>query len=395
LKNASEGLPERIRTLNESQILQIAAAAFDIPDSIRLYAGESDEPTPQFIVDAADQAMRAGHTRYVLSRGIQPLREAIARYLARTYSVPMDAERITVTVGGMQAVSQSLLAVTEPGDEVLVPVPVWPNILEATNAVGARVVPVPMQFGQQRGWYLDLDQLFGAVTDKTKVIFINSPGNPTGAVVTASEVAQIMAFCRQHGIWVIADEVYGRMVYSPDAGKAAPSFLAAADPEDRLIITNTMSKNWSMTGWRVGWAAHPASIGLTFDNLMQYGSTSTATFAQHAAVVALDQGDSHIERMVAQCATGRDIICDALLQVPGIRLVKPEGAFYVFFGLDGLTDSKTLAFDILKATNVGLAPGSAFHESGEGWMRLCFGVSHELLSEAATRLQTYLTQRAT
>ncbi len=392
MKNAAQGLPNRIQSLNESKILQIAARALANPDAIRLYAGESDEPTPEFIVDAADQAMRRGETRYVLSRGIEPLRKAIARYLSRTYSVPMTADRITVTVGGMQAISQSLLAILEPGEELLVPVPVWPNILEAAQVAGARVVAVEMQFDKSRGWHLDLNQLFNAVGPRTKAMFINSPGNPTGAVMTEAEVAEVLDFCQQRGIWIIADEVYGRLVYPPHQGKTAASFLSAADPEDRVIVTNTMSKNWSMTGWRVGWAVHPASLGLSFDNLMQYGSTGATTFAQHASVTALDEGDTHIDQMVAQCRIGRDIICDALLQVPGIHLVKPQGAFYVFFGIEGLTDSRQLAFDILDATGVGLAPGAAFHDTGEGWMRLCYGVSHATLQEAADRLLTYLKQ---
>ena len=310
----------------------------------------------------------------------------------------MDVERITVTVGGMQAISQSLLAIVEPGDEVLVPVPVWPNILQAVQIAGGRAVPLTMQFSQEGGWQLDLDTIAGAITNKTRAIFINSPSNPTGWVMPAADVSALLSMCRQRGIWIIADEVYGRLVYPTDQPSAAvapvaPSFLPIAAPEDQVIVTNTMSKNWSMTGWRVGWVVAPPSLGLVFDNLMQYGSTGATTFAQHASVVALDQGDQQIDIMVDQCRTGRDIVCDRLATLPNIEFARPRGAFYLFFRVAGLTDSRQLAFDLLDATGVGLAPGAGFHPSGEGWMRLCFGVSHPLLRDAADRIVNYLKSR--
>ncbi len=379
--------------LEDSLILQVAQRAHGRADVIRLYAGESDEPTPGFIVAAAEQALRAGHTRYELSRGVPKLREEIAAYYRRIYQRPVLSDRVTVTVGGMQALSQTMLALLGRGDELLVPVPVWPNIVEATKIARATPRPVTMSFNESRGWYLDLDRLFDAVTAATRAIFINSPANPTGWMMTHDEMRAVFEFCRARGIWLVSDEVYGRLVF--DGLDKAPSLVELAEPEDRAIITNTLSKNWAMTGWRLGWLLAPPSLGQVYDNLMQFGSTGATTFVQHAGIVALRDGDEHVRRATAQCEVGRDIICSALQQIPGIRVVRPEAAFYVFFAVQGETDSRALAFDILDKVGVALAPGRAFGPHGEGWMRLCFGVSHPTLREAARRLQDYFKARGT
>ncbi len=382
-----DSIAPQVLEVQDSQILEVAERAYGRDNVIRLYAGESDEPTPEFIVAAANQAMKAGQTRYTLSRGVPELREEIAAYYRRIYGKPVVAEQITVTVGGMQALSQTLLALMQPGEEVLIPVPVWPNILEATRI--ARAVPkaVSMIFDPARGWTLKLADLFNAVTPATRAIFINSPANPTGWTMSADEMQQVLAFCRERRLWLISDEVYGRMVY--DGSDKAPSMLDIMEPEDRVVICNTLSKNWSMTGWRVGWALAPVALGQVYDNLMQYGSTGATTFVQAAAVVALRDGDDHVAQMARQCAAGREIICTALESIPGIRLVRPAGAFYVFFSVEGMADSRAVAFDILDQVGVALAPGSAFSPAGEGWLRLCFGVSHNALRDAADRLHKY------
>ena len=377
--------------VHDSQILEIAAKTMAQEGAIRLYAGESDEPTPGFILDAARQAMEAGHTRYTLSQGVPACRDEIAAYYRRIYQKPVEADRITVTVGGMQALSQTLLALCEPGDEVLIPVPVWPNILEATKIARGVPVTVPMSFDERRGWQLDLNLLIEAITPKTKIVFINSPANPTGWMMSRDEMQVVLDVCRARGLWLISDEVYGRLVY--DGTGKAPSMIDLIDPHDQVVICNTLSKNWSMTGWRLGWALAPAALGSVYDNLMQYGSTGATTFVQHAAIAALRDGDDHVQRMGEQCQIGRDIVCDAFASLPGVRFVPPQGAFYLFFSLAGMTDSRAVAFDILDKAGIGLAPGAAFSPQGEGWMRLCFGVSHPTLREAVARLSDYIGER--
>lgn len=385
---AFDSLPRRIRDAADSQILQVAARALARPDALRLYAGESDLPTPEFIVAAAAQAMREGHTRYVLSRGIEPLRDAIARYHLRTYDTPVQADRISVTVGGMQALSLTLQAILEPGDQIIVPVPVWPNIIEAARLVGAEPVLVREAFDEACGWQVDIEALLAAVTPRTRAIFINSPGNPTGATLTLAQLRRLLDHCRSRGIWIVADEVYNRMNH--DDARHAPSFIPLIDPEDRVIVTNTFSKNWSMTGWRCGWVVAPRSMGPAWDNLLQYGSTGVTTFVQHAAIAAIDHGDEHIARMRSQIREARQVICDALASSPRARMAPPAGAFYLFFSVQGLRDSRQFAFDLLDATGVALAPGSAFGPQGEGWMRLCFGVSMPTLRTAAQRLVPFV-----
>ncbi|MEZ5661034.1 MAG: pyridoxal phosphate-dependent aminotransferase [Burkholderiaceae bacterium] len=385
---AFASLPPRVQALEPSRIIEVAERAHGRRDVIRLYAGESDLPTPAFIVEAAVQALRDGHTGYQLSRGVPELREAIARYHRRVYGVDLDSDRVSITVGGMQAISQALLAVLSPGDEILVPVPVWPNILEAARVAGVVPIQVPMHFESESGWELDLQRLFDAVGPATRALFINSPGNPTGATLSDESLDRILAFARERGLWIIADEVYNRMVY--DGRSHAPSLIPRIGPEDRVLVTNTFSKNWSMTGWRCGWVIAPRSMGVVWDNLLQYGTTGATTFVQHAAITAIDEGDTHIAEAVASWAGARRLIHDALAALPNVRVAAPAGAFYLFFSLDGLRDSRRFAFDLLEAKSVALAPGVAFTGAGEGWLRLCFGVSHQTLSEAASRLQAFI-----
>ena len=385
---AFDALPERVKAISPSRIIEIAGKAHGRTDVIHLWAGESDLPTPQFIVEAAMQALRDGHTGYQLSQGVPALRAAIARYYSRAYNAPVGADRISVTVGGMQALAQALLAVCDPGDEVVVPVPVWPNIVEAARIAGAAPVEVPMAFDLQRGWHLDLQRYFDAVTPRTRVLFVNSPGNPTGATLSDDELDQILAFARERGLWIISDEVYGRMIY--DGSPFAPSFVTRIEPEDRVMITNTFSKNWSMTGWRCGWVVAPPSLGQVWDNLLQYGTTGATTFVQYAAITAIDQGDALIEESARVLAARRDLIHGALAQLPNVRSAAPAGAFYLFFSVEGLTDSRRFALELLEAQKVALAPGVAFTDAGEGWMRLCYGVSEASLAAAAERLQAYI-----
>ena len=378
---------ERIRAIPMSDIIEVVDLARDDPGVCKLWVGESDLPTPEFICDAAVRAMREGHTRYTYSRGIPSLREAIAEYHARLYGAPMDVERVSVTVGGMQAVMQTFQAVCEPGDEVVVPSPAWTNVFEAARIAGADVVTVPFRFGNQ-GWHLDLEELFSAVTPRTRVLVVNSPQNPTGWIMPREQMEAVLEFARRRGLWILADEVYHRLTYEMPR---APSFLEFCDPEDRVIATNTFSKSWAMTGWRAGWAVAPPSLGLIFENLLQFGTTGLPTFVQHGCEAAVRHGETFIEGFVARCRTGRDVVCDALAGVPGLRFERPGGTFYLMVRMEGLEDSKAFVIEVLREARVGLCPGVAFGPGGEGHFRICFGVDHRLLEEAMARLGAYLS----
>lgn len=389
---AISGTPERISSIPLNQIVDIADLARNDPTVIKLWIGESDLPTPQFIKDAAIEALQDGQTRYTFAQGIPALREALNAYHKRHWGVDVGADRFNVTAGGVQAIMQAMQAVLEPGDEVIVPVPAWPNLLEIVNIVGGKNVPVPYGTRQGEGFHLDLDDLFAKVTPRTKVIAINSPSNPTGWIMPKADMIRLRDFAREHGIWILADEVYAHFTFD---GTIAPSFLEICEPTDRLLITNTFSKNWCMTGWRMGWVIYPKGMSVVFENLNQYNTTSTSTFSQYGAAKALNDGDETIKALVDRAKIGRDIICNALSSVPGVRVFWPKGTFYFFFAIDGVTDTYALARDILEKTGVGVAPGSAFGLGGEAYLRVCFAVDPELVKAAADKLVPYLSSLST
>lgn len=354
---------------------------------IPLWVGEGDLPTPDFIAAAAARSLAAGETFYTWQRGVPDLRAALAHYTARHYGVPADPERFFVTGSGMQAIQIAVAIVAGPGDEVLVPTPAWPNSAAAVNIKSARAVEVPMSFGNA-GWTLDLERLAAAVTPKTRAVFINSPGNPTGWTATRDELAAILALARKHGLWIISDEVYGRFVY--DGVRIAPSFHDVAEPEDRIIYVNTFSKNWAMTGWRVGWIETDPSLGQVIENLVQYSTSGVALFLQRGATAALEQGEDFVAHQVARAARGRDILVDSLRATGRVRFAMPAGAFYLFLAVEGLADDRALAYRLVDEARIGVAPGSAFGPGGEGFLRLCFARSPDNLIEAAGRLSDWL-----
>lgn len=351
---------------------------------IPFWVGEGDLPTPEFICDAAARGLREGHTFYTYQRGIPPLRQAVADYLNRFFDVGVDAERVVILGSGMQGIVNTMQVLAGPGDEVVVISPVWPNIFSAIRMQDA--VPKSVQLQLKDGaWQLDLEELFDACGPRTKAIFINSPNNPTGWIMSEAEMIKVRDFARERGLWIVSDEVYTQFVYD---NEQATSFLNITEPDDKLIVTNTFSKNWSMTGWRVGWVVIPKSeeIGQIYENIIQYSTSGVAGFMQHGCLTAVTEGDDYIKNMVERCRTGRDIVCDSLQQLPNVDFVKPRGAFYLFFRVDGEHDSLAFAKKMVDKANVGLAPGMAFGPGGEGFMRACFASSHDTLRAGVDRL---------
>ena len=280
------------RDAPESGIVEVFNYGRGRQGLIPLWVGEGDLPTPPFICDAAVTSLRNGETFYTYQRGIPDLRLALARYHARHYDGPFEPERFYVTGGGMQAIQIACRMVAGNGDEVLVPTPAWPNITAAIGISGARPVEVPMTLGNA-GWTLDLDRLFDSANDRTRAIFLNSPSNPTGWTARKDELQAILEFARQRGLWIVADEVYHRFFF---AGPRSPSFYDVADRDERVIFVNTFSKNWAMTGWRIGWISAPPALGHIIENLVQYSTSGVAAFMQRAATAALEDGE---ERRVA------------------------------------------------------------------------------------------------
>lgn len=382
-------LRREARDAPESGIVEVFNYGRGRPGLIPLWVGEGDLPTPAFITDAAAKSLAAGETFYTHQRGIPELRAALARYHERTYGKPSAPERFFVTGGGMQAIQIAIRMVSGVGDEVIIPEPAWPNLTAAIGISGATPVPVPMTLGNN-GWTLDLDRLFASATDRTTAIVLNSPTNPTGWTAALDDLRAIRAFAAKRGLWIVADEVYHRFFY---AGVRAPSFYDIADPDERILFVNTFSKNWAMTGWRIGWLSAPPALGNAIENLIQYSTSGVAVFMQRAATVALDEGDDFLHRQVARAHEGRDIVCSGLAATGRARFAEPDGAFYLFFGIDGESDTRRLALRLVDEANVGVAPGPTFGDSGAGYMRLCFARDAQQIRQATDRLADWIARQ--
>ena len=377
-------LRSEARNAPESGIVEVMNHGRLRPGLIPLWVGEGDLPTPDFIRNAARASLDAGETFYTWQRGIPELREALARYHTRLYDQPFEADRFFVTGSGMQSVQIVVRMLTGAGDEVVMPSPAWPNVAAAIGVAGARAVAVPMDYREGR-FTLDLSKLEAAITPRTRAIAINSPANPSGWTATREELAQILAIARKHGVWIIADEIYARFVY--DGSARAASFHDVMAAEDRVIFVQTFSKNWAMTGWRLGWIEAPPAFGQVIENLIQYSTSGSPVFIQRAGIAALDEGEPFIAEQIARAREGRRIVYEGLKATNRVALSAPDGAFYQFFSVDGRPDSRALAVDLVDGANVGLAPGTAFGAGGETGLRLCFARNAADLTEAVARLQ--------
>jgi len=375
-----------IDALEDSRIAEVAMLGLGQPDVIPLWFGEGDQPTPAFICDAASRAMAAGETFYTFNLGIPPLRQAIAAYETGLHAKPVTSDRVVVTSSGMQGIFLTVQAITDPGDNILVISPVWPNIRGAIEIFSGEPRDVALGRTEDGGFRLDLAALEAKLDVRTKAVFVNSPSNPTGWMMTAEEAEALLDFTRRHGLWLIADEVYARVVYDR---KAATSFLDIIEPDDRVVVINSFSKAWTMTGWRLGWVVAPAELNPTYLKLIQFNVSGAPTFIQHAAITALREGEEFVAQMRERYRAGRDLVVERLQDVPRLRFRTPDAAFYAFLQVEGLTDSLGFAKRILAETRVGLAPGVAFGTGGEGHLRLCFAASAQRLEPALDRLAAW------
>jgi aspartate/methionine/tyrosine aminotransferase len=386
-KNLFAHLRAEARDAPESGIVEVMNYGRRKGGVMPLWAGEGDVSTPPFISDAATRALAAGETFYTWQRGIPELRQALARYHTTQFGREFSPDEFYVVGSGMQAIQIAIAMIAGMDQEIIIPTPAWPNAAAATGVIGARAVSVPMSFGND-GWVLDFDRLAAAITGKTRAIFLVSPSNPTGWTASRDELVHLLDLSRKHGLWILADETYSRFWYGE--GPRAPSFYDVMQPEDRVLFVNTFSKNWAMTGWRIGWlGAHP-SLGQVIENLVQYSTSGVAQFMQRAGVVALERGEDFVKHQIARVRESRDIISDAIMKTGRCRFVPPMGAFYAFFAVDGEDDSRKLAFRLVDEAKIGLAPGSAFGPGGESFVRLCFARSPEQIRIAAERLSENL-----
>ena len=360
---------EAIDRLPGSQIREVANAGLGIPDVLAFWFGESDEVTPEPVRRAAAESLLRGETFYSHNLGLAELREALRAYTAGLHVDP-GPDRIVVTSSGVTALMTAMQLLIDPGDEVVVVVPVWPNLPAQPEILGARVVRVPLAPDSAGAWRLDLQRLITAVTPSTRLLLVNAPNNPTGWTMTSDEHRTLLDHCRRTGTWIVADEVYDRVWFG--VGRAAPSFLDIASPQDRLVVVHSFSKSFLMTGWRLGWLVLPAGHLDAVGKLIEFNSSCAPVFVQRGGLAALGIADEFVPQLVARLRRGRDTLCPALGALPGVLSGTPLGGMYAFFRVPGADDSLAFAKRLVAEHGLGLAPGAAFGAEGEGWLRWCF-----------------------
>ncbi|WP_353362285.1 pyridoxal phosphate-dependent aminotransferase [Acidovorax sp. FG27] len=379
-----------LATLQESRIREVANAGMGRGDVLPFWFGESDEPTPQVIRDAAVASLQRGETFYSHNLGLPDLREQVAAYASRLHgAVGMD--RIAITSGGVNALMLAMQALLDAGDEVVAVTPVWPNLTAQPVVLGARLRCVPLSPQPDGAWALDMAALLAAITPATRLLVLNAPNNPTGWTLSAQEQCTILAHCRATGTWILADEVYERLYYEPTPNACAPSFLDIAQPDDRLVVVQSFSKSFLMTGWRLGWLVMPPALTPHMGKLVEFNTSCVSVFTQRAGLAALAHEADITPRVVAHMRACRDTLVPLLQALPGVSVAPAKGGMYAFFRLEGQPDSLALAKRLVAEAGLGLAPGVAFADEAEGWLRWCFASQDTgRLAEGVGRLKKWL-----
>ncbi len=376
--------------LPASRIREVANAAIGRADIVKFWFGEGDLPTPEFIRAAAKASLDAGETFYNHNLGMIELRETIAGYINRLHAprVPVQVDRLAVTSAGVNALALAAQALFDPGDRVAIVTPVWPNVTAQPAIMGAEVIRVPLTCNAGR-WSLDFEQLIDAALPGTRAVVVNSPNNPTGWTMSQADWDALLAHCRRHGIWLIADDAYERLAF--DGGAHAPGVLERIDPDERFLSANTFSKSWTMTGWRLGWLLAPREFIARFAKLVEFNTSCAPPFVQRAGIAAIEHGDALILETRARLLRNRDRLVSQLARVPGVECAPPDGAMYLFFRINGASaDSLACAKRLVTEVGLGLAPGVAFGPEGEGYLRWCFAAQESLIDEGVRRLARYL-----
>lgn len=386
---ANPALAESLLRVPNSRVRELAKLAAAYPDVLKLYFGESNLPTPAFIQEAAAHAMRAGFTYYTENAGMPVLREAIAAQYLRLHGVTLNpASELVVTASGVQALFMALRGVLDPGDQAIVLSPAWPNGCSIIRMCNAQPVEFPLTVSGGR-YTIDFPALERAVTPRTRLLLVTTPSNPLGWAATGEELQALLDFARRHGLWLLSDEVYDRIYYRDPDAIVAPSMLTHCTREDAVIVVQSFSKSYRMTGWRLGWLAARADLATRLGDLNEFVISHATSFIQKAGEVALREGEAEIAAQLAMLRKNRQLCLDAFRAMPGVSLPDPEGAFYVFPSFEGLTDSFRFCAQLLENQRVGIAPGVAFGLGGEGCVRLCYAVETHLLEAALSRLSRF------
>lgn len=381
-----------LHALTANPGVQMMSYAAGKQNMITMGQGEGDVPTPDFIVNATVKAMQDGKMFYGPTLGQEPLRQSLSNYYKRIYHMDIPSERIFVTASGSTAMHLSLASLLDKGDNVVAITPIWKNLLGAIELTQASTTQVPLDYVEDT-WKLDLDKLFAACTPQTKVILVVTPSNPTGWTATQEEMRKILDFARERGIWVLSDEVYTRLVYNSTRTPArSDSFLDVANEDDLLLVVNSFSKSWAMTGWRLGWIVGPKMAEAKIKDVALYNNLCPPTATQYGAIAALEQGEEFLAKQVAMYQSNRDLMMERLTNMADgrVHLAKPEATFYGFFKVDGEPDCIALTKRFIDEAQLLLSPGCAFGATCKGYIRMCFAVSERRLNEAFDRMEKIL-----
>ena len=378
---------ERAAAYPASGIRRMFNLAAQHPDAIKLTVGEPNFETPEYVKEAAKKAIDAGETHYTPNAGISALREAVAAKYQK-YWDGYTADHVIVTVGAMEGLMLSMMTLLNPGDEILVPDPCFPNYFGQATLVGAKAVPVPTY--EEYEYRMQAADIEKAITPNTKAILLNSPCNPTGAVLTKEDILAIAEIVKKHDLWVLSDEPYDSIVYD---GVEPFSIAQVPEVRDKVMVLNSFSKSYAMTGWRVGYLLAPDPAFITKMAQLQEGVASCVSgFVQVAAAEALKRTDC-VDQMVADYTRRRDILIDGINAIPGFSCKKSAGSFYAFVNIKAFgKSSQEFAEELLENAGVVVVPGSAFGKMGEGYLRLVFANSDENLKEAVRRIAAYIAK---
>jgi aspartate aminotransferase len=390
-------LADRMSRLGTESAFEVLARAKAMEAAghkiIHLEIGEPDFPTASHIVEAAVEALRAGHTHYVPAPGIPPLREAVAAFLERTGRMQTTPDRVVVTPGAKPIMFFTILALANEGDQVLYPDPGFPMYESITSFVGAVPVPVPLR--ERNGFRIDVGELENLVTDRSKLLIINSPHNPCGSALTREDCEAIAEIAMRHDLTVLTDEVYWAIRYGADSagpGGRPPSVLDVDGMADRTILLDGWSKTFAMTGWRLGFGVFPPALVEPITRLAINSVSCTSAFSQFAAIAALEGPWQPVDDMVAEFRRRREIIVAGLNDIPGISCLEPQGAFYVFPNITqtGLTSAELQA-RLLQDAGVAALSGTAFGAFGEGFLRFSYANSVENIKAALEAIRAQLS----
>lgn len=382
--------PSQIRELHNLYLAQRA----EKPDMsfITLHFGEPDLGTPQFLVDAGCDALQNGAVFYEANAGRTDLRDELVRFYSDHYKHELTRDHFVVTCGAVQAIFLSMAGLVNSGDGVINITPAWPNFDGAAKLVGADVHELPLSFDtEQRRFWVDFDKLDAMIKQhpNVRLVVAISPSNPTGWVMTRAEKIHMLEFCRQHDLYLLADEIYDRIVFTDDQC----SFLSLSQPDDRLVVLNGFSKTYCMTGWRLGYLVADPEIARPMAQMQEYVVSHAPSMAQVAAITALREGEPFVAESLARYKRLRDLAVGKLNEIEGLTIAQADGSFYLFFKLPGETTSVEFCQELLYKTGVVIAPGAAFGAGGEGWARICYATEDDLLATAIDRLKAFVEQR--